>query len=62
VQGTCHSVVRFAQEIRDPIKDAPPSVRALAFPLIALSVTFERYGIRRGESRALFAVTRRVPD
>jgi 2-polyprenyl-3-methyl-5-hydroxy-6-metoxy-1,4-benzoquinol methylase len=62
VHGTCHWVVRFAQEIRDRIKDAPPSVRALAFPLMALSVTCERYGIRLGESRALFAVARRAPE
>jgi trans-aconitate methyltransferase len=62
VHGTCRSVVRFAQEIRDRIKDAPPSVRALAYPLMALSVILERYGIRWGESRALFALARRGPD
>jgi ubiquinone/menaquinone biosynthesis C-methylase UbiE len=60
MQGTCRNVVRFAQEIRDRIKDAPPSIRALVFPLMALSVTLERYGIRWGESRALFALARRV--
>jgi trans-aconitate methyltransferase len=62
MHGTCHSAVRFAQEIRDRIKDAPPSVRALVYPLMALSVTLERYGIRWGESRALFAVARRGPE
>jgi ubiquinone/menaquinone biosynthesis C-methylase UbiE len=62
IDGTCRGAVRFAQEIRDRIKDAPPSVRALAFPLMAGSVTLERYGIRWGESRALFALARRASD
>ena len=59
---TCRGVVRVAQEVRDRIKDAPPSVRALVYPLMALSVMLERYGIRWGESRALFALARRAPE
>jgi ubiquinone/menaquinone biosynthesis C-methylase UbiE len=62
IDGTCRSVVRLAQEIRDRIKDAPPSVRAFAYPLMALSVILERYGIRWGESRALLALARRGDD
>jgi SAM-dependent methyltransferase len=62
MQGTCRSAVRVAQEIRDRIKDAPPSVRALAYPLMASAVMLERYGIQWGESRALFALARRTPE
>jgi SAM-dependent methyltransferase len=60
MDGTCRGVVRFAQEIRDRIKDTPPSVRALAYPLMASAVMLERYGIRWGKSRALFALARRT--
>jgi ubiquinone/menaquinone biosynthesis C-methylase UbiE len=56
---TCRALVRLAQDVRDRIKDAPPSVRALAFPFMTLSVTLERYGIRFGRSRALIALARR---
>jgi ubiquinone/menaquinone biosynthesis C-methylase UbiE len=58
VDETCRGLVHLAQEIRDRIKDAPPSVRALAFPFMALAVTLERHGVRLGRSRALIAVAR----
>jgi trans-aconitate methyltransferase len=59
IDETCRGLVRLAQELRDRIKDAPPSIRALAFPFMALSVMLERYGIRLGRSRALIALARR---
>ena len=62
IEGTCRSLVRLAQELRDRTRNAPISLRTLVNPLLTLAVGLERRGVTWGADRALFALATRAPD
>lgn len=59
VRPTYRSLAAAAQEVRDRIKDSGLLVRLLAFPVLAIAVSLERWGLTWGRPNALIATGRR---
>ncbi|MBA3867215.1 MAG: methyltransferase domain-containing protein [Solirubrobacterales bacterium] len=58
VEPTFHTLVQAAQDVHDRIKRLALPIRLAAFPLLALTVRLERWGLRPGRSSALLATAR----
>ena len=59
VTPTTRGMVRLAQEVRDRIKTARLTVRALAYPPLTAALWLERLGVTWGPARALYAEARK---
>jgi trans-aconitate methyltransferase len=59
IRPTFRTMVAFAQEVRDRVKDSRLAIRLALFPLFAAAVKLERHGIAWGAANALIAVGRR---
>ena len=59
VLPTTRGTVRLAQEIRDRIKTARLSLRAVAYPALTAALWLERVGVTWGPARALYAEARK---
>jgi 2-polyprenyl-3-methyl-5-hydroxy-6-metoxy-1,4-benzoquinol methylase len=59
VTPTTRGTVKLAQEVRDRIKTARLSVRALAYPPLTAALWLEQLGLTWGPARALYAEARK---